>query len=497
MTFSKKETEQLNNLFSFVDSLLRPLFKKISDTYTLVINKSNNGKICKFLIQENFNANTQEKIQRTIQNYQNSSIDENTKERQWKNISILLVKDKNKQDDYKNLEGKSVQIKKSYSTELIFHFNEYIFNQENIGNLIEVLKYLNVNCNEIKTKILIKLIIDYSNSFSSFVSDIQILLKNETIQEFKDILSIYLNEVDNNSNVLTVKKELEISVINEKEYYKKIFNFELDLPYKILEALKYSEKGSNSLKELNNIIHDIQKINYKTDFSFDVSFYVDYSVKTESIDIKAINSLILKGKLRTKEYNILANIANQQSIKSTELEEIKTFSFTPIDQCFNCSKKIDVDDYQYQCYWCKIAFCIQCVETKIENNTGRECYLHLKHNLLYFRSKNNSDLEELDEYKLGNNLFSTSVDSSLQNYHSASCNGCFRGFSENKNNQRYICVSCLPGMQRSGGFSDFCYQCIVKMREKNEFEMHRSNDHIDEKHVQLMIIHQVRDYYHY
>lgn len=287
-------------------------------------------------------------------------------------------------------------------------------------------------------------------------------------------------------------------IINIKEYINKSFTYEIDLPSKIVEILTYGDDGKNTLCQLKYAINLIQKVKYKNSFSLNVSFYAYYSVKEDSFEIRSINTLILKGKLRTKEYNLLIEIAKHNVINQNELEEIKTFSFTPIDNCSNCSIIIEKDDYQYQCYWCKLAFCIKCVENKIEINTGRECYLHKTHNLLYFKSKNKEDLEELDEYKLGKNEFTNVSDSSLRYYHSASCNGCYRGFSETKNNQRYICITCLPGCQSSGGFTDFCYQCIVNMRNRKDgFEPHNGNNHQDEKHVQLMIIHQVSDYYNY
>lgn len=107
-------------------------------------------------------------------------------------------------------------------------------------------------------------------------------------------------------------------------------------------------------------------------------------------------------------------------------------------------------------------------------------------------------MKDIDEYKLGKNLFANSNEANFSMHHSAICNGCRGPFSSsNTMCQRYICLSYYPGIYRTGGFRDFDYKCITNLREKKEqygIIIHNNIGHDDEKHVYLMVICQVSSY---
>ena len=113
--------------------------------------------------------------------------------------------------------------------------------------------------------------------------------------------------------------------------------------------------------------------------------------------------------------------------------------------------------------------------------------------------KDKNDLEDLDEYKLGKNNFTTARN--LDNRHSAICNGCEGSFNNrNRSNPRYVCITCRPGMYQSGGFHDFCYNCIVDYREKKGSWNSLSSDcpeHDENHHIYLLLICECGDYQDY
>ena len=263
---------------------------------------------------------------------------------------------------------------------------------------------------------------------------------------------------------------------------------------------KYLDTINNSLKAIRKIKKNIKNLPYLAEFNAGYNFVLTINDDWTDFVIKEMLTLTMRGQLRTKEFNIVSKAYNDLKIGSSfEVKELKTISFKPQRICSNCNKAIGENDYQYHCYWCNISFCIKCVEDKIKENTnGRQKYLHTKHNLFYFKTKNENDLKDIDEYKLGKNSFAECSERSLSFCHSAICNGCRGSFPSSAIMcQRYICMTCLPGLYRSGGFVDFDFKCISDLRDKkgNFNNINRNNEnHDDEHHVYLMLICQVGSY---
>jgi len=167
------------------------------------------------------------------------------------------------------------------------------------------------------------------------------------------------------------------------------------------------------------------------------------------------------------------------------------------NNCSKCEKEIGDNEGQYYCHWCKLSFCENCTES-LNDQSGLQKLVHPDHNLLYFQTRDPDKLKNLDTYKLGKNLFTTVPEGQLSRKHSASCNGCEGQFS---NSDRYICISCRPGLERQGGFSDFDSDCfkILKNPLDPNYEKIKDNDpdHDHKTHVYLRLVFQTHDYYTY
>lgn len=260
---------------------------------------------------------------------------------------------------------------------------------------------------------------------------------------------------------------------------------------------------SKVLKRMRVIGNQLNKLPYKAEFSFDYLVKLIPCTDCKDFEFKSIMVNKLSGSLRTKEYLDVKKIYDHFYVNSSLnycVFHLKTFSFVPGKQCSNCYVKFKDEDYQYYCYWCKIAFCVTCIEKSFEESNHIDRYFHKLHNLLYFKTKKDEkDIQDLDEERLGRNRFAT--ESTLSNTHNALCNGCEGSFNErNGCNPRYVCISCRPGMYQSGGYHDFCYNCIIDYREQKGHWHSLSNDcpeHNEDHHIYLLLICDCGDYQDY
>ena len=286
---------------------------------------------------------------------------------------------------------------------------------------------------------------------------------------FNDYGQDYFFILDNNNEIIFIKNDMKNLVEN-------IFKF--IIPYKKLkknyiECLHEKEtakKELNSLmKQLIYFITKLKHLNYIFDIEFNFAFSVSINEEFTDIIIKTINKIRIKGTFRTKEYQYLNNILNIIKEKSSKTEiysnliEVQT---TDIDvdfsemKCLKCSKIIPDDKHFYYCYFCKTKYCYECIQEQLTKK-GQEKYIDKKHNLIFFKTKDIKNFKNIDKRKLGKNLFAQATnDDELDPLHSSICNGC----SHNIHNQaRYECLNCRPGKYLSGGYVDFCQNCIEKM----------------------------------
>ena len=258
------------------------------------------------------------------------------------------------------------------------------------------------------------------------------------------------------------------------------------------ETLTYFEKKEKgrkerleSVKALVNYIINIPKL--KLDYLFDIVFSVSLTLtpndELTDIYLTKVNHMMFDGKFLTKDYKYLKEIT--ESIKlpicTCKLSEMSTIDIE-IDfsdmKCEKCKNEIPEQDFIYYCYICKIKYCWKCVQNQLKNNKGRKKYIDEKHHLLFFKTRDKNKLLGIEKSKLGKNRFTQYNDNQLIPWSKAMCNGCRKTLSED-NIERYICLSCRRGIYLSGGYIDFCSECIKIMCENKE-EMIRIQSRSDQ-----------------
>ena len=405
------------------------------------------------------------------------------------------------------------QIKKGEKIEFnhfdFFQINEegkkikYEFKERNKNDFFIVSKKCNVN---LLAKI--KGYIDFLDQIECYLEKIGIIylifiLKNTSEYELYNKLTkskidyFYTNpkkfQIVCLLNELNDYKPINIfNTFNKTDYYyflvnqsneiiclKSFLNFNDDI-IKFLNENKSENKKENNYELELDLIANLRKYKkkpYLHTFKFNYKMQLKVNDDLSMIIPEKVKNIKIEGEFRTNEYNYLINLNNK--FQAINLKELETFSLKPNFSnlvCSNCKKKIKENEGIYYCYWCNILFCEDCFESKLTENHYNENpinfkyrLIHKEHNLIYFKTRNILDLENLDKSKLGNNKFNNANPSKISYKHSAICNGCrHSGLNNNDKKLRYICISCRPGKKISGGFVDYCFNCFNNMRLGNE-----------------------------
>ena len=232
------------------------------------------------------------------------------------------------------------------------------------------------------------------------------------------------------------------------------------------------EKNKNLIKLFNflsNFIDEIPNLNYILDFNFNMKFSLILDEPGNYFKLYEIEKLEVWGSLRTNDYIKFKKFADEiQSEKYIfKLKELETkdipINLTDPFKCKVCKKEIPNDKECFYCYKCIEYYCYECVKKHINTNLGIKKFIDKKHNLLYFKTRNINNFINIDSHKLGKDSFTKST--SFKNSHSARCDGCSSSFY---NGQRYICLTCHPGMYLDGGYVDFCNNCIEHMNANDD-----------------------------
>jgi thiol-disulfide isomerase/thioredoxin len=93
---------------------------------------------------------------------------------------------------------------------------------------------------------------------------------------------------------------------------------------------------------------------------------------------------------------------------TTQLKCHETFDITLPEQinCIKCQSVIPKDKGVYYSHWDKSFFCEECTESLLSKE-GKAKLVHPNHNLLYFKTRDQKYLTNLDLDRLGSNLFAT------------------------------------------------------------------------------------------
>jgi hypothetical protein len=432
----------LNNNFKFSKSLIKNSFYSDVDSldYFIVFNLKNFRDIKLF-------PNLTKGFQIYIENYRFFEIRKNL-ENKLESKPIIIDNNKEKLIFYfeqnKNIE-KMIEIQKKiydfskknnnylFDFSIYFIINEDTFSKQIISELLNNENKLNIiftflKCGKLKN------IFQYTKyklePYFMFLNKENIVLKIGLINSFeKKCLDLINKSHHNNSNFLEIKHQL--------------FDY------------------MNNLKSI--------KLIYNTNFTIKISYKFKFEENKGFILIS--NSKIkCFGGFRENEYNFfkekLLKILPEKNIHLNKLE-IVNFDIEHLKQiCFNCQKILNPQKEIYCCFWCKIAFCEECVENKINNpkNEGFNKLIHKEHNLLYFKTRKKEKFINIDTHKLGKNLFYNIPEKNWVKKHNFLCNGCLKDNLEN----RYLCLNCRPGEICDEGYTDYCYDCIQHMKKKDE-----------------------------
>ena len=539
----KKSTE--NNLFNIISFLLnnnKNNFEeklKPNDLELNIVTSSRISKIDKLNYKIDISYSSLNPIRDTINNLEKYKDFPNTIEikdeyykvkNAFEKVSIDLSPSMNKSmildlslfpfcyynTEKKEIEPYNIKLSKNKFTLYLYisHINEENINKikritedliviDNIFDYFECIYFiLEANSKEQimkKSENLIKIINDNNNNGIQRIKYIfNILSFYDSKNKTNRIINIFQNNkfgqeyffiLDKNNKIISIKK-------NFTSLMRKILNFVLKIKKSLVKQNSnlddiFKEKeiekkeSYNSLTEIIYFFHKIKSLDYIFDLQFELSFSAYLNDDCSNIYIKKINSILVGGEFRTKEYLYLKKLIesiklsktnNSYSLKEIEITDID-IDFTDM-KCKNCDKIIPEDKHLYYCYFCKTKYCYECVHEQLKKK-GREKYIDKKHNLIFFKTRNKKHFTCLDKKKLGKNVFAQSTnDNQFDNSHNAICNGCRGNFD---NIARYVCVHCRPGLYLSGGYIDYCQKCIEKMctneNEKDHLE-HNSDEEI-------------------
>ena len=334
-----------------------------------------------------------------------------------------------------------------------------IIKKEKINKIIQKEKEKDNNEDNQKIKYIFHILSTYNNkNHQNYINDFfsqqgdeyyfildkdnKIISINEEMDKFNNEMFLFIHKIKNNNNTF-----LEHSLEKENKEKERVL----------------------LLKQLLNFILKLKKLDYIFIVDFTISFIACVNEEFNSIIIKDINTIRMRGEFRTKEYQYLNNLLNLMKSKANDkLIEMRFEEFPTIDididftdvKCQKCLKIIPEDKHLYYCYICKQYYCFECVKNQLKNR-GKQKYIDQKHNLLFFKARNINNFKNIDKSKLGNNKFADSTDDDqLDTSHSALCNGCRGHF---RNMARYVCVTCRPGFYFSDGYIDYCQSCIEEM----------------------------------
>ena len=352
--------------------------------------------------------------------------------------------------------------------------------------------------------------------------------KNSHKNIFINNTNIFDSEMINNYNYFLICNN-EKKIIKINNYICNNVDFKLKLKH-IFDENKDTKK--NELEELNSILNELisKNMNYYTNFKVIMECYYKFNDSLTILNLYKIKNLTINGSLRSNHYNLIINKIDKLNYKpnkiTSNLTEIETFNLLDIDfnkqiLCKNCGELINTKLSEknneintkgfYYCYWCKDFYCIKCVEERLSINCTtnfQQKLIDKNHNLLYFCSTEKEDLKEFDKIKLGINHYNPETLNELTSYnerHSYMCNGC-RGNGDNcKIKARYVCVSCRPGIYRSGGYVDYCFNCIEHLRNEDDIgkEIEKIEDeyypktHSHKHHVYFCVAFQIVNYQNY
>ncbi len=309
--------------------------------------------------------------------------------------------------------------------------------------------------------------------------------ENEDFDDFKILFNIKKEDDENTPSDIFVNSDCGKTfyfILNPNNYITKIKT--LYSPSDLVQIIIGKDKDfdANSVLYKNDNLDDkikgfyeyfeflknIKQVRYYFYLSYNFKLVLNYNEIEDKLFIKDIFFTRFNGEFRPTEYKKLRNLISIFKPDFVDFKEIESIDFD-IDfndmTCIKCSNKIKDDEELFYCYICKDKYCFNCVKNHLKNNSGKRKFIDPQHNLIFFKTRNASDLCGLDKYKLGNNTFVNAKEEDLGRFIKAQCDGCGSQFATSA---RYICVSCKPGLRNNDGYKDFCQDCIEHMMKNDQ-----------------------------
>lgn len=379
------------------------------------------------------------------------------------------------------------------------HFTPYMnfkSNLSEIANLSINNKNNNENTNNNQTK-QINQILEPIN-LNTFSSNSNFSNANSENNEKKTSLQILSN---NNNNTTTISnnilsKLVKSFVSSALPITPQITNTNFDAfsaEFQKLYKQPYSPLAVNYLFfcEISKIFkHTVYletlQLNPKKQKEAEAENFLDFQIKIECFAKEAYFISNLMQKFFTKEEVEKYNF----SVKQIPNFSINVQSTT---SCYLCQIVLSSAELQFYCVECQINFCPKCVQdckSKF-NGLGFESLVHKQHYLLVYQNPSKKNCENIAKFKLGNNLFAMFKEDNLRKEHNFSCDICGNSYNHQ---ERFVCLTCRPGLLQSGGFTDICAKCFEKVHVEGQLSLLIKNMHkVD--HVYLHMVFAGVNYY--
>ena len=225
--------------------------------------------------------------------------------------------------------------------------------------------------------------------------------------------------------------------------------------------------------DLYEFYENLTKYKYALYFCSEFEICLKYNTEKNSFFISYIDFYKIAADLRPPEFEIVRKLT--RTLKPEDEEDVREIKIVdiPLDlkntKCKICKVDIKKDEPMYYCYKCetKDKYCQKCVmeHYKKEDNKGIKKFIDPKHNLLFFKTRDENNFKQIDEFKLGTDLFTKETDEkNFENYQRL-CYGCKRKFTDSP---RYICLNCNKGSLIYGRYHEYCWTCIDHMMKGDE-----------------------------
>ena len=183
--------------------------------------------------------------------------------------------------------------------------------------------------------------------------------------------------------------------------------------YRYKNEKDYSqEEKIKALYDFYNFVHDIKNYKYNFFFAYHLEVCFKYD-QDDNLQLSYVNFSHLIAELRTKEYEIMKRCVDIFQPDMPDINLIETIDI-PIDfsenNCKVCKNVIPNNEGMYYCYKCKEKYCVNCVMKNLNENKGLKKFIDQKHNLLYFKTRDKEQFNNIETFKLGKDNFAKSKD---------------------------------------------------------------------------------------